>query len=125
MKRTLRLLFTASIVYVSSSSLALAEGNAVRGQQLFNRCGACHSIAGQNRAGPPLNGVLGRKAGGVEGFRYSAAIMGSNLIWTDDTLDSYLSAPLKMLKGTRMTTSVARPDDRADIIAYLRTFATP
>lgn len=125
MKRTLRLLFTASIVYVSCSSLALAEGNAVRGKQLFNRCGACHSIEGQIRAGPALNGVFGRKAGGAEGFRYSAALVGSNIIWTDDTLDSYLSAPSKMLKGTRMTTSVARSDDRADIIAYLKTFATP
>lgn len=123
--RTVRLLITASVVCVSYSSFALAEGNAVRGKQLFNRCGACHSVEGQNKAGPALNGVFGRNAGRAEGFRYSTAIVGSNVIWTDDTLDSYLSGPAKMLKGTRMTTSVAKPDDRADIIAYLKTFATP
>lgn len=125
MAQNLRILTTASIVFIICSGSAFAEGDAVRGKQLFNRCAACHSIEGENRSGPALNGVFGRKAGAMESYRYSTAIINSNVIWTDETLDTYLSDPAKMLRGTRMTTSVMRPDDRADIIAHLKTLAAP
>ncbi len=65
------------------------------------------------------------KPGAVEGYRYSAAVVNSDVVWTDETLDTYLTAPARMLRGTRMTTGVVRPDDRADIIAYLKTLAAP
>ncbi|CAN7711106.1 c-type cytochrome [Neorhizobium tomejilense] len=119
--QTFRILTILSAVWITSPTSASADGDAVRGKQLFNRCTACHSIDRQNKTGPALNGVFGRKAGGFEGFRYSDAIMGSNVVWTDEALETYLSGPPKMLKGTRMTTSVAKPGDRADIIAYLKT----
>ncbi|MCT7377886.1 c-type cytochrome [Chelativorans salis] len=125
MARIPRTLAAASIVFVICSGSAFADGDAVRGEQLFNRCTACHSVEGQNKAGPALNGVFGRKAGAVEGYRYSPAIENSDVVWTDETLDTYLTAPARMLRGTRMTTGVARPDDRADIIAYLKTLAAP
>lgn len=125
MARIPRILAAASIVFAICSGSAFADGDAVRGEQLFNRCMGCHSVEGQNRAGPALNGVFGRKAGAVEGYRYSPAIENSDVVWTDETLDTYLTAPARMLRGTRMTTGVARPDDRADIIAYLKTLTTP
>lgn len=121
----LQILTTASIAFVICSGSAFADGDAVRGKQLFNRCAACHSIDGQNKAGPALNGVFGRRAGAVEGYRYSAAVANSNIVWTDETLDAYLSGPARMLRGTRMTASVVRPDDRADIITYLKTLTAP
>lgn len=125
MTQILRFLTIASIVCVICPSSVFAEGDAVRGKQLFNRCAACHSIESQNKSGPALNGVFGRKAGAVEGYRYSAAVANSNIIWTDETLDAFLSGPAKMLQGTRMTTSVVKPADRADIITYLKTLTVP
>ncbi|AUX79573.1 c-type cytochrome [Sinorhizobium fredii] len=121
----LPILTITPLVLVISSASVFAEGDAIRGKQLFNRCAACHSIEGQNRSGPTLNGVFGRKAGAIESYRYSTAILNSNIIWTDDTLDAYLSGPARMLQGTRMTLTVVRPDDRADIITYLKTLAYP
>lgn len=116
---------TASIVFVAWPASVFAEGDAIRGKQLFNRCTACHSIEGQNKSGPALNGVFGRKAGAVEGYHYSAAVSNSTTVWTDETLDAFLSGPPKMFQGTRMTTSVVRPADRADIITYLKSLPAP
>lgn len=65
MMRTLRILTILSVVWVTCPTSALADGDAVRGKQLFNRCTACHSIEGQNKSGPALNGVFGRKAGAI------------------------------------------------------------
>ncbi|WP_246249120.1 c-type cytochrome [Chelativorans alearense] len=67
MAQILRILATASIVFVVCSGSAFADGDAVRGEQLFNRCTACHSVEGQNKSGPALNGVFGRKARGGRG----------------------------------------------------------
>jgi cytochrome c len=102
---------------------ALAEGDAVRGSQLFRRCSACHSAEGQPGIGPALNGVFGRQAGTLEGYRYSRAMADSNVIWTHETLDAYLTRPAGMIRGTSMALNVSRPGDRSDIIAYLRTLA--
>lgn len=122
MKHTNRLLVSASL-FVICSTPVLAEGDAVRGQQTFNRCSACHSVDGTSKSGPALNGVFGRNAGAVEGYNYSAPLKASNITWNDETLETYLAGPSKMVRGTRMTISVARPEDRANIIAYLKTLA--
>uniref|UniRef100_UPI003101577D c-type cytochrome n=1 Tax=Neorhizobium sp. EC2-8 TaxID=3129230 RepID=UPI003101577D len=125
MMRILRTLTAASFVLVVWPASVFAEGDAIRGKQLFNRCAACHSIEGQNKSGPALNSVFGRKAGAVEGYHYSAAVSNSTTVWTDETLDAFLSGPSKMLPGTRMTTSVVKPTDREDIITYLKTLPAP
>lgn len=65
MMRTLRILTILSVAWVTCPTSALADGDPVRGKQLFNRCTACHSIDGQNKSGPALNGVFGRKAGAI------------------------------------------------------------
>lgn len=118
----LKVLTGAAIL--AGPAAAWAEGDAARGQRLFNRCSACHTIDGVLRSGPPLNGLIGRKAGTAEGFRYSDALSNSNITWTAEALDAYLSSPAKMVRGTRMTTSVVRPKDRSDIISYLETLST-
>jgi cytochrome c len=119
--RMLRLLTAACTACVMLPTVASAEGNPVRGRQLFNQCAACHSVTGQNKVGPALNGVVGRRAGAVPAFSYSPAMAAAKIVWNDKTLDSYLAAPTTMLRGTRMTIGVARAPDRADIISYLRT----
>ncbi|WP_372001418.1 cytochrome c family protein [Tistrella mobilis] len=101
---------------------AAAEGDAAKGEKIFARCKACHTIeaGGPNRVGPNLHGVYGREAGKAEGFKYSNVVAESGIVWTPENLDAYLTAPAKFLKGNRMAfAGLAKPEERADIIAYL------
>lgn len=83
------------------------------------KCGACHSLD-SNRIGPAHRGVFGRKAGSVSNYAYSPTLKTSGLVWTSANLDLWLSGPTKMVKGTKMGFQLASPQDRADVIAYLR-----
>ena len=108
-------------IFISSGSAAFAA-DAEAGVKEFNVCKACHTIeaGGPNRVGPNLHGVYGREAGKAEGFKYSSTVADSGLVWTPENLDAYLTAPAKFLKGNRMAfAGLAKPEERADIIAYL------
>ena len=99
---------------------AHAGPNAAHGEQIYVRCQACHALA-SDRVGPHHCGLFGRRAGSVPGFDYSAAMKKSRIVWNDKTLDRFLVHPLKMVPGTAMTyDGVAVPQDRADLIAYLK-----
>ena len=74
--------------------------------------------------GPLLIGVVGRKAGAVPGYNYSAAMKSSGLTWDEATLDSFLATPMKKVPGTSMPVGVASAKDRADMIAYLATLVS-
>jgi cytochrome c len=94
------------------------------GQALFKtQCGICHSVVlGRNMVGPSLFGVVGRKSGSVDGFHYSAANKGADIIWDAAILDKYLTAPKEVVPGTIMTYLGLKDDaKRADLIAYLET----
>jgi len=117
-----RLVFVASLIS-SAATTAFAEGDAVRGKTVFNRCGTCHSTTGQNRMGPSLDGIFGRTAGGKTGARYSNALKNSGIVWNDENLDRFLYAPRQVVPGTTMTIDVRQAQDRADIIAFLKTLA--
>jgi len=96
------------------------SADAVRGQDLYeSRCGACHSIDA-NRVGPAHKGVVGRKAGSVADYDYSPAVKASGIIWTEQTLDRWLSDPEKTIPGQKMNYSVPDEQDRLDVIAYLK-----
>lgn len=99
-----------------------AAGDPVRGAEIFRKCVACHTVesGGRNRVGPRLHGLFGRRAGAVEGFRYSDALKGSGLVWDDTTLDAYLKDSEGFVPGTRMYGGLTLDQDRADVIAYLR-----
>lgn len=86
-------------------------------------CQTCHVIAkdGGVRTGPPLWGVMGRKAGSIEGFNYSAALKASGIVWTADTLDQWLTFPKKMVPGTNMLYRQTKPEIRKAIIDYIAT----
>lgn len=91
------------------------------GETLFNqRCGSCHVISRDQKAGigPNLHGVVGRIAGSGP-FSYSSALRDSKLTWTRANLDRYLAAPMQAVPGTRMAVSVREPAQRATIIRYL------
>jgi len=97
-------------------------GDATKGAVVFNQCKSCHAIeAGVNRVGPSLHGVVGRKAGAVEGFRYSAASKASTVVWSEETLFAYLESPRKFMPGTTMSfVGLRQPQQRADVVAYLK-----
>lgn len=104
---------------------ASLTGDATKGEQVFAVCKTCHvAEAGVNRVGPSLWGVVGRKAGTIANFKYSPANKNSGLVWTEDQLFTYLEAPQKVVKGTYMAYAGLKPaQDRADLIAYLKTKA--
>ncbi|PQA86180.1 c-type cytochrome [Hyphococcus luteus] len=97
---------------------------AERGRKVFNQCAICHAAeeGAGNRVGPNLFGVVGRKAGTLEGFSYSQAMKNSNIVWNEATLDAYIENPLQYVRGTRMAYAGLRNEQqRADLIAYLKT----
>ena len=92
------------------------------GQAVFKtQCGACHSVAqGKNMIGPSLFGLVGRRSGSIDGFRYSAANKAAEIVWSAATLDKYLLAPREVVPGTTMTyIGLKDAPKRADLIAYL------
>ena len=97
---------------------AHAAGDAGRGEQIYHGCQDCHSLD-DNEVGPKHRGVFGRKAGAVEGYNYSAALRNSNVVWTAEALDQWLTNPSKMVPGTKMFFKLNRPEDREDVIKYL------
>jgi cytochrome c len=122
---TLRLLATTVTVLLISGAAAMAAGNPAEGEKVFKRsCGSCHVAAkdGPKRLGPTMFGVVGRKAGTVEGFRYSEANKNSAVTWTPAVLEQYLTDPKKFMPGTNMAFAGLKKDqERADTIAYLET----
>lgn len=103
-----------------------AAQDAAAGKQVFNQCMACHAIEQeQNRVGPHLNGVIGRTPGTVEGFSYSDAMIayGKDHVWDEETLTTYLAAPMEVVEGTRMAfPGLQSEEDIANVIAYLKEF---
>jgi cytochrome c len=93
-------------------------GDAVNGGKLYQACMGCHSIE-ENDVGPRHRGVVGRRAGSVLGYAYSPALKSSGLVWTPANLDRWLTNPQALLSGAKMYFSVAKPQDRADIISFL------
>lgn len=111
----------AALLMISTSSFA--AGNVDAGKRVAMRCAGCHSfVEGQNKIGPSLFGVVGRKAGTVPNFAYSPAMKNSGIVWTPDQLDIYLNGPKAMVLGNQMGhAGVSKADARADLIAYLST----
>lgn len=104
-----------------AASNAQAAADAARGKSIYEaKCAACHSPEA-NRIGPAHNGVVGRKAGAYAGFAYSPALKKSGLVWTEANLDRWLQGPVKLVPGTRMSLALSYAQDRADVIAYLKT----
>jgi len=93
------------------------------GRAVFHRCAICHSAEqGENRIGPSLFGVVGRKAASLPDFPYSTAMQNAGLTWTPDVLDHFLTNPQAAVPGTRMSfPGLSDPKDRANLIAYLTT----
>lgn len=110
----------AAAILGSAAAAGAAAADPERGKELYeSRCGGCHSLDA-NRVGPAHRGVYGRKAGTAPNFDYSAAVRNSGIVWEGKTLDAWLTDPQTLIPGQRMNFRVSAPEDRTDIIAYLR-----
>jgi cytochrome c len=112
-----------AVAAATTIAYSTLSGDAAKGEKVFIQCKTCHVVdPGQNRVGPSLAALIGRKAGTVEGFNYSPANKNSGKTWDEETLYTYLEAPQKFIPGTKMAfAGLKNPQDRADVIAYLKT----
>jgi cytochrome c len=107
-------------------AVALKTADADTGKALTKACQACHSFekGGANKVGPNLYGVVGRKPASHEGYTYSDAMKAKAGNWGYEEMYTFLANPKGVVAGTKMTyAGLAKPEDRANVIAYLRTLA--
>ncbi|MDB5808056.1 MAG: hypothetical protein JWN94_178 [Betaproteobacteria bacterium] len=106
-------------IAAAANQPAPSAGNAVRGEEVYARCMACHALT-ENRIGPKHCGVFGRRAGTAPGFDYSPAMRRAGITWDAKSLNAFLSDPMKYLPGTSMVfAGVPDSQERADVIAWL------
>ncbi|WP_448188177.1 c-type cytochrome [Azospirillum sp. sgz301742] len=90
----------------AAAGVAQAAGDAAAGKEVFKECMACHTVeAGKNKVGPSLHGVVGRKAGSIDGFKYSKPMQEKNaagFVWTPENLMAYVQAPKEIVPGGTM-----------------------
>ena len=129
-----RMIAVAGLVMLASTAGAFAEGDAAKGEKVFKKCKACHQIGeeAKNKVGPILTGVVGRAIGTVDGYKYSpgyTALGEQGATWDEEKLMAYLVDPKGFLKESgvknksKMTFKLKKEDERADVIAYLKTFS--
>jgi cytochrome c len=118
------LLLSAS---ASAQAPTTQGADAAAGQQMFNNaCRTCHTVKeGDNRQGPNLYRVIGRRAGSLPGYGYSSAMKEAGLVWNADNLDRFIANPDAIVSGNNMKpfSGLASADDRAKIIAFLQSGA--
>ena len=116
-------LILATTVMPVRPAMAQDAGKGDGGQLLFNNaCRTCHTLReGDNRLGPNLNGIIGRKAGSLSGYGYSEAMKKADLVWDKATLDRFIANPDQVVPGHNMKPygGMASSDDRATIVAFL------
>ena len=120
----IQMLTGALVVLLASQGSAFAEGDAKKGKAVFKRCVACHNVdKDKNKVGPHLVDIVDRKAGAVEKFRYSKALMAKadeGLVWDKASLDAYLTKPKDFIpKGKMAFAGLKKKSDRDNVIAYL------
>lgn len=107
---------------------AHAEGDAAKGEKVFNKCKACHMVGegAKKRVGPPLNNIIGAKAGSQEDYNYSSAMKKAGedgLVWDEAKLSAYLEKPKDIVpKGKMAFPGLKKETDRENVIAYLKQF---
>jgi cytochrome c len=113
---------TVGVAAASELDDRIAAANPKRGQLMFMLCRTCHDLEPNlpHKAGPNMSGILGRKAGSAEGFKYSDALVKSGIVWNAETLDAWIKQPAAMVPGNAMALAGLPNDaDRASIIAWM------
>ena len=120
----MRCLIIGGVVVVALSSAALSQDTEA-GQTSFKKCQVCHDVgeAAKNKIGPILNGLDGRKSGGVEGYSYSDANKNSGITWSETTFKEYISDPRAKIPDTKMVfPGIKNEKEAGDLWAYLKQF---
>lgn len=105
---------------MQAGTTSAGEGDPARGKDLFEkRCVGCHGLT-KNGQGPKLQGVYGRTSGAVTDYAYSDVLKKANVVWDETTLDKWLTDPDAFLSGNNMDFLVSKPQERKDLISYLR-----
>ncbi len=119
-----------SIIFASFWSIPVhAQADVEAGAKMFRRCFSCHMVGADafNRTGPHLNNLFGRAAGSVEGFKYSDDMVraaSGGLMWDVENLDAFIENPKELVSRTKMRfKGIKDPEDRANLMAYLRQFS--
>ena len=100
----------------------MASADVAKGEAIFKKCVACHTIAagGANGIGPNLNGVLGKALASHAGFGYSDALKGKGGTWSFKAMNEWLSNPKKYAPGNKMTfAGLGNPEERAAVLLYI------
>jgi len=127
--RAAQLLAALGITAMLSGAAVAERGDAEAGERVFQQCKGCHQVGAgaEHRIGPHLNGLFGRKAAGLDDFRYSKSFQragAGGLEWHAETLDVFLENPRAMTSGTRMSfRGLKDAQARADLIVFLRQFS--
>ncbi len=114
-----------TIVFLAGFLDASSAADLEAGKKLFDNCKTCHEIGegAKHKVGPHLDGIFGRTAGLIDGFRFSSAMKKAGeagLTWTAETINNYISKPRDFIPGNRMSfRGMAKPEDRENLIAWL------
>ncbi|GGY06120.1 hypothetical protein GCM10007160_37140 [Litchfieldella qijiaojingensis] len=113
---------SVALFVLAMAASAMADTRMHEGERVFrNQCQGCHSLEpGRHIAGPSLHGVVGRPVGAVEDFDYSPTLRDSELTWTPETLDRFLTDPDAFLPGTRMVFWGLEERPRRQVIEFLQ-----
>jgi len=112
-------------VLIAAVSVPAMAQDAQKGKTVFNVCLACHTIGpgAQNKIGPELNGLDGRKAGTVSNFDYSDANKSSGIVWNEETFEDYIKNPAAKVPGTKMIfPGIKNEQQEKDLWAYISQF---
>jgi cytochrome c len=116
----------AIAVFLLAAGPAQAEGDVAKGEQVYKKCMACHTVNDKtNKVGPHLVGIVGRPVASVEDYKYSddmKAYAATGAVWDEATLQAYLEKPKAVVAKTKMAfAGLNKEDERADLIAFLKT----
>jgi len=118
-------------VYMLSSPSSLSQESVSKPaseQQVFNNaCRTCHTIKeGDNRLGPNLYKIIGRKAGSLPDYNYSSAMKGAGFVWDEEKLEHFIANPDEVVPGNNMKpySGLASTDDKTKVMAFLLSATT-
>ncbi len=114
----------AACMIVALPTVASAQ-DPEAGKKMFKKCAPCHAVGpgAKNKVGPHLNGLNGRAAGSVQGFKYSDAMKNSGITWDQATFAEYIANPKERIPGNKMVFPGIKDEiDRDDLFAYVEQF---